>query len=82
MGPWSRRTTAETLRTLAIAPDARIELVQRSDTPTPGGWPGGFRESSLAPSQLHPGEFATLRLVHRGRTRMIESIEVVAPANR
>lgn len=80
LGPWTGPTAARTMRTLAIAPDAKIELVQRSKT-TSGGWPGGFRESPLAVTQLRPGQFATLRVVHQGGQPTVESIEVVAAAN-
>jgi len=81
MGPWRGPTTARTVQTMTIPPDAKVELVQRAKSASAGGWAGGFRESPLPVSQLHPGEFATLKLTRRAGKLTIESIEVVSPTN-
>ena len=81
MGPWKGSMTARTIQTMTISPDAKVEIVQRAKSAPAGGWAGGFRESPLAVSQLHPGQFATLKLTRRAGKPTIESIEVVSPTN-
>ena len=58
-----------------------MTLVQRSATPTPRGWPGGYAESSLAMT-ARPGDFVSVTVTrHDGRV-IARSIEVVRPAER
>jgi hypothetical protein len=81
MGPWKGSMTARTTQTMTISPDAKVEIVQRAKSAPAGGWAGDFRESPLAVSQLHPGQFATVKLTRRAGKPTVESIEVVSPTN-
>jgi hypothetical protein len=80
MGPWRGPVTARTTRSIAITPGTGIELVRRSTNPAAGGWPGGYDESPLTPAQLHPGDFATVKVAGQGRQATAVSIEVVRPS--
>ena len=81
MGPWKGPMTARTIETMAISPGVKVELVQRTKSTPADGWAGGFRKSPLGVSQLHPDQFATLRLTSRAGKSTIESIEVVSSTN-
>ncbi len=79
LGPWRGPSTRPITRAIALTPATKIELVQQA-TPA-GGGPGGSVESPLTPARLHPGDFATVRLVGRGRHAAAESITVVRSPN-
>ena len=66
-------------RTMELLPDTKIARVARSTDAAPGQWPGGFRETPLAATELAPGEFATVTTAQRaGRLAAVE-ITVVSP---
>jgi hypothetical protein len=50
--------------------------------PVAGGWPSGYTESPLTLGQLHPGDFATVKVAGPGPHTRAVSIEVVRPSNR
>jgi hypothetical protein len=82
MGPWRGPGTAPTRRSIRFTPETAVTLVQRSATPTPRGWPGGYAESSLAMTAVRPGDFVSVTVTrHDGRV-IARSIEVVRPAER
>jgi hypothetical protein len=69
----------ELKRVIELLPDTKIGLVARSTNAAPGQWPGGFRETPLAATELKPGEFATVTTaLHDGRLAAVE-ITVVSP---
>ena len=80
MGPWVGPGTGTVAQTITLTPDTKFERVQRSSGSTPGAWPGGYVESRLAPGQIHTGDFATVRVVRRGRQVVAVSIDVVTPS--
>jgi hypothetical protein len=80
MGPWAGPGTDTVARTITLVPDTTFELVRRSSGPTPAGWPGGYVESWLEPEQIHVGDFATVRVIRRGRQVVAVSIAVVTPS--
>jgi hypothetical protein len=66
-------------RVIELQPDTKIALVARSTDAAPGQWPGDFRETPLAATELKPGEFATVTTARRdGRLSAVE-ITVVSP---
>ena len=65
-------------RTIALAPDARVVRVERSeDNGAPGAWPGGFRERPAEPQDLRPGDFVTVTLGDESGTPVARVVEVV-----
>ena len=61
IGPWRVQggKTVITMRTFAVGPGARFEASRRVGDPGPGGWPGGFVETTLAPWAVKVGDFVT-----------------------
>lgn len=80
MGPWAGPGTGTVEQTITLTPDTKLGLVRRSSGSTPGGWPGGYVESRLAPGEIHAGDFATARVVRRGGRLVAVSIDVVTPS--
>lgn len=78
MGPWAGPATGTVARTFTLTPETKFELVRRSSGSTPGGWPGGYVKSRLAPEQIHPGDFATVQVIRRGLQILAVSIDVVS----
>lgn len=64
IGPWRVEggKTVITIRTLAVGPDAWFAASRRVGDPGPGGWPGGFVETTLAPWAVKIGDFVTVRV--------------------
>jgi hypothetical protein len=81
-GPWTGPAIGMVKQSINLTPDTRLELMQRSTGSTPGGWPGGYAGSTLAPTQLHVGDFATAKVMRRGRQAVAVSIDVVRPSGR
>lgn len=77
MGPWRGPGTGLIAWRIVLSPATKVELIRRSKQPVDGGWPGGYVDSPLTPTQLHPGDFATIRVTRRGRERTATSIDVV-----
>ena len=55
-------------------------MLRRSSGATLGGWPGGYVDSRLTPEQINAGDFATVRVIRRGRQVVAVSIDVVTPS--
>ena len=81
LGPWTGPDTARTIRVIAVRSGTDIELARQSMKPAAGGWPGGYTESSLTLAQLHPGDFATVKVTGQGPNARAVAIEVVRPSN-
>ncbi len=64
VGPWRVEggKTAITRRTLVVGPGTRFAVSRRVGDPGPGGWPGGFVETTLAPWAVKAGDFVTVRV--------------------
>lgn len=80
MGPWAGPGTGTVEQTITLMPDTKVDLVRRSSGSTLGGWPGGSVESTLAPGQIHAGDFATVQVVRRGGRLVAVSIDVMTPS--
>jgi hypothetical protein len=80
LGPWTGgRLTREKL-SVVVEPTTKIELVTRSQHGAENGWPGGFKASPLAASDLHRGDYATVT-AERSHNRLVaRSVTVVRPA--
>jgi hypothetical protein len=81
MGPWHGPTTTPATRVVVIPPGTRMQLVVRSRTAAPGGWPGAYRESPLTLGQVHTGDFVTLAVTRQGGRDTAVSLDVVRPSN-
>jgi len=79
MGPWARSGAHLMTRSFRLAPATKIELTRRSANATPGGWPGGFTESPLSASDIHPGDYATVTSESRADRLVAVSVEIVRP---
>ena len=49
--------------------DTKFELVTRAKGANPQGWIGGYVESTLAPSAVRLGDFATVTVDRGGKVR-------------
>ncbi len=64
---------------IGLTSTTKIELVARSAEAAPGDWPGGFRETPLAATELKPGAFATVKTAKRDGRLIAVEITVVSP---
>jgi hypothetical protein len=75
------RAAALVRHTILLAPDVRIVEVSRrgdgSGAVEPGAWPGGFRETPFAASDVRPGDFVTVVVGGRGTRVQARSVEVI-----
>jgi hypothetical protein len=79
MGPWRGPASRPASRSIRFTPETVVTLVQRSTTPPPEGWPGGYVEAPLAVSEIRPGDFVSVTVArHEGRITA-RSIDVVRP---
>lgn len=76
MGPWTGPGSGLVRRSVRLTPQTKVVLVSRSNEPTPGGWPGGFREVLSSPSELRPGDYVTVATESRGGELIPRSIAV------
>jgi hypothetical protein len=80
MGPWTGLDTRPIMRSIPLTPATQVHLVRRSQEAMGGGWPGGYVESRLKVTEVHPGDFATVRVARHGRKLSAVSIDVVRPS--
>jgi hypothetical protein len=80
LGPWSGPATKPITLSVKLTPRTTIELARRAPTGPAGGWPGGFVASPLNVADVHPGDFATVAVVRRGRQLVATSVDVVRPS--
>lgn len=79
LGPAPGETPAPATRTVELSPETRVELYVRAEGAGEADWPGGFAAKPLAPADLRPGDFATVRLEGAaGRPRAL-AVAVVRP---
>ncbi len=78
MGPWApHRATIHRLA-IAIAPATKVDRVARTTKAAGGAWPGSFASTAVAVSDLHPGDYVTVRASRDGRRLVADSIVVMA----
>ena len=68
-------------RSVEIGLSTRFELVTRAKATGADGWNGEFTESSLDPSAVRPGDYATVTIERAGHQRNAVSVQIVRPAN-
>jgi len=81
VGPWTSQHSTLVKRSVEIGPSTRFELVTRAKATGADGWNGGFTESSLDPSAVRPGDYATVTIERAGHQRNAVSVQIVRPAN-
>jgi hypothetical protein len=64
---------------ISLTPETVITLVSRVEEADSTEWPGGFRETPLAPGDLRTGDYATIDTVLRDGKRVALSVRVVRP---
>jgi hypothetical protein len=84
MGPWMGPNDGVVRRTVTLGPATHVVLVSRGDDKAPhvpvGEWPGGFRESSMAPGDIQAGDFVTVVIGNREDGRQTaRAVSVVRP---
>lgn len=78
---WTGPETGRVKRTFGLTPSTSIRLLRRAADTDAAGWPGDFQTSPLAPSDLKPGDFATVT-AERARDQVrVLSIDVVRPGS-
>jgi hypothetical protein len=80
MGRWAPREVGKHRLTVAVTPGTRIELVSRQAKAPAGQWPGGYVETPGAVTDIHPGDFVTVRTAQHGRQTVADTIELVRPS--
>ncbi len=68
-------------RRLVLTPDTRIELATRAGESEATEWPGGFKESPLAASDLRVGDYVTAETEAKDGRLIAISIVVIRPTN-
>jgi len=81
VGPWTPQHTTLVKRSVEIGPSTRYELATRAKATGTGSWSGGFTESSLDPSSVRPGDYATVTVERAGHHLKAVSVEVVRAVN-
>jgi len=81
VGPWTSQHSTLVKRSVEIGPSTRFELVTRAKATGADGWNGEFTESSLDPSAVRPGDYATVTIERAGHQRNAVSVQIVRPAN-
>jgi hypothetical protein len=82
LGPWTAGGHARDELSIALEPSTKIELVARSKEAAADQWPGGFKETPLAPSDLRAGDYVTVA-AHRNHGRLVAlSVTVIRPHER
>lgn len=66
-GPWTPPHAGVVRRSIEAGSGTKFELATRTVASGAGGWPGGFRESTLKPSDVRPGDYATVTIEREGR---------------
>lgn len=70
VGPWTAKEPGLIRRSIELTPATKIDQVARAEKAAPGHWPGGFAETPMTVSDLHPGEYATIAS-HMERGRLV-----------
>jgi hypothetical protein len=79
IGPWTGRKHGQVRRSIAVTPETTVLVVTRADQAAAGGWPGGFSETSLAPSDIKPGDYVTITTESRKGKLIARSMEILRP---
>lgn len=82
MGPWRGPASRPASRSIRFTPETAVTLMQRSTTPPPEGWPGGYVVAPLAVSEIRPGDFVSLTVARPDGRIAARSIDVVRPTER
>ncbi len=79
MGPWTGPKHGQVRRSVVLTPETMVLAVTRAEQAAAGGWPGGFSETPLAPSQIKPGDYVTVTTESRNGKLIARSMEVLRP---
>ena len=60
MGPWTGPASRPTRLSFTLTPDTLVTLATRGKAGPSAEWPGGFTESTIAITDVRPGDFATV----------------------
>ncbi len=66
---------------IALTPETVIMLVSRVEEADTADWPGGFKQTPLAPGDLRTGDYATIETARRAGKVVAVSITVVRPVS-
>ncbi len=78
MGPWAPHHTTVHRLSVAVTAATKIERVARTTKAVAGAWAGSFASTPLAVSDLHPGDYATVKVSQEGHRLVADSIVVMA----
>ena len=82
LGPWIAPEKNQVVdRRIVLTPDTWIELATRAGDTEATEWPGGFKESPLAASDLRVGDYATAETEAKNGRLIAISIVVIRPSN-
>ena len=79
LGPAPGEAPVPATRTVELGPETRVELYVRAQGPGEADWPGGFTAKAIAPAELRPGDFATVRVDTAGPRPRARGVAVVRP---
>ena len=77
MGPWSGEETKPVTHSFEFDSGTKFQLVTRAKGANPQGWIGGYVESTVAPSAIKPGDFATLTVDRGGKGSEAVIVQVI-----
>jgi hypothetical protein len=78
MGPWHGPGTRPVRREFHLTPRTTVQLaIRKSD---PGGVHGVFVDQALRPTDLRPGDYATVTVEREGGKAIATKIEIVRPS--
>lgn len=80
IGPSTGATSAPIRKSIAVTPETMVRLVTRGEQAAAGGWPGGFTEAPLAPSDIKAGDYVTITAESRNGKLVARSVDVLRPA--
>jgi hypothetical protein len=79
IGPWTGPARGHVRRSVAVTPETTVLVVTRAEKAPAGGWPGGFSQTPLAPSEIKPGDYVTVTTARRNGTLIARSLELLRP---
>jgi hypothetical protein len=77
MGPWTGPASRPTRLSIALTPDTVVTLATRAKAGASAEWPGSFAESTLAATEIRPGDSVTVIADSRQGRLVARSIVVV-----
>jgi hypothetical protein len=80
-GPRGKRKNEVIARPIALTASTKILLVTRVSDDQASDWPGGFKETPIAATDLQKGDYATVRAEPKGGRLIATLVQVVRPVN-